>query len=195
MNDSILKDIIRPTKEKIIGRQKFEKIYADTELDEELFQYTGLKGDKTIKQKEMENTENQNEENQLDGMNIIDWLKIKEDYPLSIQALQDWFMARYDIPDAEFIIEQYSILITNGVGGVYLNLRDLYDFFDGYHVRPFVIPEGNYPNVKYLIQSKKSIIESEDIFEERAAAEIEMFIETFQYIEITIEHQMKTQKT
>ncbi len=38
-------------------------------------------------------------------------------------------------------------------------------------------------------------IESEVIFEERAAAEIAMFIETFQYIEITIEHQMKTQKT
>lgn len=139
----------------------------------------------------MQNTENQNEENQSEETTIFDWFKIKEQYPLSIQALQDWFMARYDIPDAEFVIDQHSILITNGVGGVYLNLRDLYDFFDGYHVRPFVIPEGNYPNVKYLIQSKKSIIESEVVFDERASAEIEMFLEVFQYIEATIEHYKK----
>ena len=168
-------------------------IHDDSELQKDDWFSYGLKQQQ--KEKEMENTENQNEENQLENMNIIDWFKIKEDYPLSVQAVQDWFTARYDLADAEVIIDQYSILITNGVGGMYLNIRDLYDFFDVYNVRPFVVPEGNFPNVKYIIQSKKSIIESEVIFEERAAAEIAMFIETFQYIEITIEHQMKTQKT
>lgn len=150
---------------------------------------------KYSKNKIMENNEQtKNEENQLEELNILDWLKLKEEYPLSINALEEWFKSRYDIPDAEVVIDQYSILITNGVGGMYLNIRDLYDFFDGYNVRPFVIPESDFPKVKYIIQSKKSTIQSEVIFEERAAAEIAMFNETFYFIEVTIEHQMKTQK-
>lgn len=134
-------------------------------------------------------------ENQLEGLHVLDWFKIQKEFPLSMEALKDWFLTRFDIPSAEVIVDQYSILLTDGQRGMYFNPRDLYDFFDSYDVRPFVVPEEKFPQVKYLIQSKKSFKESEEIFEERAAAEIASFIKTFFFIEVTIQHEIdKTQK-
>lgn len=136
-------------------------------------------------------TEQETSQNEFEGLHVLDWLKLEKEYPLAIQALKDWFLTKYDIPDVEVITEQYTMLLTNGKAGVYLNPRDLYDFFDGWDVRPFVVPEEQFPKVKYLIQSKKSFKESEEVFEERGAAEIASFIKTFFYIEVTIEHERK----
>lgn len=143
----------------------------------------------TKQQKEMENTEQTNEQQTTgEDIKIIDFLELEKEYPLSIQALKDWFLSRFQIENAEVIMEQYSMLITDGQRGMFLNPRDLYDFFDSFNVRPFIIPEENFPKVKYVIQSKKSFIESEDIYDDRGAAETEAFIKTFYYIEVTLQH-------
>jgi len=143
-------------------------------------------------------TEKQNEEvvteNQLEGLHVLDWFKIEKEFPLSMQALKDWLLTRYDIPNLEVVVDQFSILVTNGAGGMYLNPRDLYDFFDAYEIRPFVVPEEKYPQVKYLIQSKKSFKESEEVYNERAAAEIASFIKTFFFVEVTIQHEIDKKK-
>lgn len=133
--------------------------------------------------------EQQNSNQELENVELIDWNELTNEFPLAINALKEWFLDRIDIPNAEVIIEQHSILLTNGQGGLYLSPRDLYDFFDSYDIRPFVIPKDSYPNTTYLIQSKKSIKESEMIFNNRVEAEIAMFKETFFFIEVTVQRE------
>lgn len=171
------------------GIEDYTKIIIrdDSELQEDNWFSYGLKQQQ--KEKEMENTEQTNEQQTTgEDIKIIDFLELEKEYPLSIQALKDWFLSRFQIENAEIIMEQYSMLITDGQRGMFLNPRDLYDFFDSHNVRPFIIPEADFPKVKYVIQSKKSFIESEDIYDDRGAAETEAFIRTFYFTEVTIQH-------
>lgn len=143
----------------------------------------------------------------LKGLNMLDWDVIKTEYPLSVEELKKWFIERINVANAQVIIEKNSVLLTNGQGGMYLNPRDLYDFFDTYDVRPFVTPFvqyisvesknnpdafiNEYPKCKYIIQSKKSIKHYDDLFDDRASAEIASFIQTFFFIEATLIHLQK----
>jgi hypothetical protein len=141
--------------------------------------------------------------NELNGLHVLDWYKLDKEFPLSIQALKDWFITRLNVPTARIVTEQFTMLLTDGTRGMFLNPRDLYDFFDGYDVRPFTIPYvshipdgeiNEFPKCTFVIQSKRSIKKFdnlEDIFEDRASCEIASFIKTFFYIEVTIQHDIE----
>lgn len=171
-------------------------IETETSTDyifKELYNYTK---NKLMAQTEDTKESNHTEvlSNELDGLHALDWLQLKDKYPLAIDALEEWFITRVDVPEAEVIIEQYTILLTNGSSGMYLNPRDLYDFFDYMDIRPFIAPEEKFPQLKFLIQSKKSIKKFDTIYDDRTSAEIQMFIQTFFFVEATLEHQISKSK-
>lgn len=141
--------------------------------------------------KETPNEEVEISQDHLKGLNMLDWDVIKTEYPLSVEELKKWFIERINVANAEVIIEKNSVLLTNGQGGMYLNPRDLYDFFDTYDVRPFVYPTEVFPKCKFSIQSKKSKKEYDEVFDDRASAEIASFIQTFFFIEATLIHLQK----
>lgn len=149
------------------------------------------KEEKETKNNTEESNESEEDNNPLvesDGYKLIDWFKLKKLYPLAMKALEDWLLLRFYFKDAKVQVEQFVIMVSNGESGVYVNIRDLYDFFDAWNIRPFITPQDNFPMVRYIIQSKKSTVESDNIYDERSTAEINAFVKCFFYVEVTIEH-------
>lgn len=117
----------------------------------------------------------------------MNYIELKKENPLTFEKLEKWFTLLYDFPNSEVVVDEYVISQTDGSRFAYLNLRDLYSFFDYIGIKLFVCPADN-GMYKFAIQSKKSLKEFDEIFTHRIDAETNGFELCFTYTEILLKH-------